>query len=201
MIDVVIGIFNNGLVNIGIITLLVSQIVTKKLKPIKEDVNLAKEWMERHDGLLTQMFDNKGFNRGLEKMIESHVLFLGNKHLDAKNYIIFIGALIKSYACDVLTIGIEEISNEAAKSKAMNAVIAAKQKCATYFGVNWTDKYFRKHSGITEKYLEEICHISEDLVNDKQMRFRTITTAYAQKVMSVFVREYLQEYKAEDEKN
>jgi len=198
MIDDVISVFNNGLVNIGVVTLLVTQIVSMKLNPIKKDVRLAKDWMERHNGLLAQMFDNEGFNRGLEKLIESHVMFLGNQHIDAKNYIIYIGSLIKAYACDVLLVGVEEISDEAIKSKATNHITSAKQRCAAYFGIEWAEQYFKRHGGITVKYLDEVCHISEDLVNDKQMRFRTITTAYAQKVMSVFVREYLQEYRGEN---
>jgi hypothetical protein len=184
------GIFNNGIVNITVVSLLVSQIVKSKLKPIENDVKLAKDFMEKHNDILTQLFDNESFCNALERTIENHVLFLGNSNQDARTYIVFIGSLIKSFSNDILQIGITDVKNDTVLSKATHHISLARHKLSELFGIEWAEKYYRKSKKITEKYINDVCHISDDIVNDKQMRFRTITIAYTQKIMSNFVREY-----------
>ena len=143
-----------------------------------------------HSATLNRYQDNESFFKSIEETIEEALRYLVNEE-DAGKYIDSYGHKVIDFTKEIIRAGIEKIPDTAVHTKSNRYIIASKKYNKELFGSAFSKKYYANHLHVTTKYVADICKISEDKVNDKAKRFRSLTMVYVETVSTNFVNFYL----------
>lgn len=188
-------------------TKLIGYHIGRALKPIDDTVDgIAKTqkihgvMLEEHNKHLSRYSTNEAFYKSIEETIEEALRYLEDDH-KASQYIDSVGRDIIDFSKEILLAGINDVTDKTVQTKAKRYVDASKELNKNLFGKVFSIKYYQKHSPITRKYIKDVCQISEDNVNDKTKRFRSITMVYIETICSNFVNFYLSNRDLKDKIN
>ena len=163
---------------------------TKDHKIIFDQVNNLTVHVSRNRATLNRYSDNESFFKSIEETVEEALKYL-EEEPKACQYINAVGRCVISFSKDIIRTGIETIKDKVVYTKADGYKNEALTLNIKLFGKEFNKAYESKYSPITKKYLADICKISEDNVNDKQKRFRSMTMVYIETIASNFVNFYL----------
>ena len=163
---------------------------TEDHKTIFDQVNNLTVHVSRNRATLNRYSDNESFFKSIEETVEEALKYL-EEESDACQYVNMIGKCVINFSKDIIRTGIEIIKDSAVRTKAAGYSHDTIVLNIKLFGEEFCKQYEAKHSSITKKYLADICLISEDNVNDKQKRFRSMTMVYIETIASNFVNFYL----------
>jgi len=171
--------------------------INKALKPtniaMKEMLTIQKEhgvMLEIHNKHLSRYSTNESFYKSIEETIEEALKYFEEDQA-ASRYIDVVGRNVIDFSKEILLAGINNIADKIVQTKAKRYIAELTNLNLCLFGEKFSTKYFKKYSYVTKKYTRDICSISDDNVNDKTKRFRSITMVYIETVGSNFANFYL----------
>ena len=176
----------------------VKYVVWKTIEPLNKKVDQLNETQDRfeiilssHSETLNRYTSNEAFFKSIEETIDEAVRYLKDEE-DACKYINVVGHYVIAFSKDILLAGINKIPDRTVNTKANCYLDKAKEMNLELFGKEFSTTYKKKYLHITKKYIKDVCGISDDNVNDKTKRFRSITMVYIETVASNFVNFFLE---------
>lgn len=173
---------------------IIKDAVNKAIKPLETDLRKVKnemifqsEMITSHGEQLDKYNNNSAFYKSIELTVQESLKYLTADREEASNVLTDIGNRTRDLAKDIINLDIEKIKDEMVKAKCSNCLSQTKTICNDLLGKEFTKGYLKKYSYLTRKYTADTCSISENWVNDKTKRFRSITSVYAENVVTHFI--------------
>lgn len=166
--------------------------------------------LEKHDSRFNRYLTNDGFYSALNETAGSGIEMLKDNTADydskdkcyrkvddeSCNYLLFSAKQMELFARNVISRGIDDkLSNTILETEIKLCIKESKAYLSGLFNEEIANRYFKQNEEIHKRYIENVLELSEDWINDKAERFRTISYETLQRTINNFIKFVIQNHK------